>query len=427
MIHFHKNLKRKKIRVISDKLFLSFYFFIISISLFSQSTFDRIINPSTIEYRNIPENQMEDYEFIFGCEKHDTIYNLNSSTNLDTISFTFRNKKTKEIINLISFVGNIGGGTLETEFSINSKYEYKKQLLESILALCYVKPTRRKIYLSGFRFKYKNEYFLLENQFVKYIYSTAREIIEPRFETESERYASTKKYKIYNYPFLKNQICNNCNIDTILVPKYNLEIPVENKNDTNQFDTLILKRLQCGLYHSLDGMLFYNNYNNISEEDGYCSGLHYIQSIFDIILDSNKEYRLQEKIIEEVFDTNSFKALNKYYFFDKNHIYYFDKNDFYVLLNVDKNSFSVLGNTAYAKDKNGLRYGEHLFENVNIKNIILFSYPKLYIENILYDGENFYENDTKYTCDYFRDSDYQSIIKNPKPQNWISINDKLKK
>jgi hypothetical protein len=87
----------------------------------------------------------------------------------------------------------------------------------------------------------------------------------------------------------------------------------------------------------------------------------------------------QEKELNEVIDTASFKNIGDLYYKDKNHVYYhvqmMDGGPFFIVWEADPNSFKVLDSSYYGKDNQNVFCRGGLIEQADAKSFRVVSQP----------------------------------------------------
>lgn len=133
-------------------------------------------------------------------------------------------------------------------------------------------------------------------------------------------------------------------------------------------DTVIFKRLKCGLYLSSKGDIGYRT----EEEyiDNFDRRTRYITWIYGG--EENDTINAGMKEMKHVIDTSSFRFLSFLYWSDKNNIYGFnpmsDGGTVYLNEKIDRRTFVVLGDAGYARDKRNIYYRGMIIKGAELKS-----------------------------------------------------------
>lgn len=314
------------------------------------------------------------FEFRLNYEKVGNIY-FPKNNSIESINFYLLEKSTNEKIPILG----VGVSYQILNFSRQSAF-FRNQNDFKLLLQKFIKDDTHEfisfnLHFSVIKFKYQDKTyeFFFDNE-----YSFIRDSDKQR-----KPYPEFKKNDS-SFPIWK--VCNNCLIDTVI------------EKNKLAYDTVLYKRLKCGLYLNTKGDLCINNIKKLKYDcsmlilnpDSLIEGNLYFKN-YSKYNKTKDEFEDQE--LKQVIDTNTFTFINDFYAYDKNHIYVIDllKNtSVYILEDVDRNSFMISGNNRYAKDKNRIYY---LNINVECKNIESFRVLLLANNYLLgFDGDNLYED-----------------------------------
>ena len=154
-------------------------------------------------------------------------------------------------------------------------------------------------------------------------------------------------------------------------------------------DTIAFRPYKHDLFIASNGRLAYKTIDNSDPskpEDKFVTTIN-----TDTLNDE------QKRELIEVIDTASFIHVGDLYYKDKSHVYYhvqmMDGGPFFIVWEADPNSFQVLSDSYYGKDKNHVFYRGGLLEQADAKSFRVVSQPdkQLYYwtakdKNHSYDG-----------------------------------------
>jgi hypothetical protein len=135
-------------------------------------------------------------------------------------------------------------------------------------------------------------------------------------------------------------------------------------------DTATFRPYKHDLFIASDGRLAYKtvDYSNPSKPED-----KFLTSINTDTLNNN------EKELNEVLDTASFRYVGDLYYTDKNHVYYhfqmMDGGPFFIVWEADPKSFEVLDSSYYGKDKQNVFCRGGLVERADAKSFRVVSQP----------------------------------------------------
>lgn len=165
---------------------------------------------------------------------------------------------------------------------------------------------------------------------------------------------------------------------TILLTACNGSISVDStstQKDTvnvQNADTIAFRPYKHDLYIASNGRLAYktiDNSNPSKPEDRFVTEIN-----TDTLNDE------QQRALNEIIDTASFTHIGDLYYKDKNHVYYhvqmMDGGPFFIVWEADPNSFQVLSDSYYGKDKKHVFCRGELMEQADAKSFRVVSQPE---------------------------------------------------
>lgn len=180
--------------------------------------------------------------------------------------------------------------------------------------------------------------------------------------------------------------------------------------DTVCVDTSKFTELPCGLYMNKDGVIAYrtiSNYNLIKENGK--PFFVYLSTIYNA--DPGNENNAGLKEMKYVVDTASFETVGTFYFKDKHHVY-----DFHPMTGggtiavnrvMDVNSFKVLENDAYAKDKKHCYYRGEIIQDADWQSFRVLDSG--YYSLFAFDKNNFYNGEKIMTDKEIKEENLDSV------------------